>query len=458
MNGVNNVNNGVNNDSVEKSAMDGAMNRGRHRGAESPPRVIRGERCWWFLGAGGIARLRREHLTAEHTLRPAAERALREQGLFARPAYRSYSLTVLTSTHCNLGCAYCFQNVEQDPSGGNRPPRIGYSRLTSKTITAILDFTARRQAAAGLDRLVLMLFGGEPLLNPAGCLELLERAAPLGLRWTSMTSNGTLLTPDLARDLARLGLRDVQVTFDGDRRDHDRIRVRRTGGGTFDAIVRAMAEATAATEGITSADTPGDASGGRSGGTPGGTPGGTSGPGPRTAPLRWNIRVNVSHHNHQGIDDLIERLAAALDPARCALYFARVGDVGIGYRNDLAFSTDMAARFIRWQRRAIDLGFTVARPGVVTPCQACSFRDGRYGAVVNADGTLYSCWETVGKPGWQVGTVRDGYLPGDGVADRWISCEESYRYADDLSALTRFQDTVDAALLDHLDATGRLRA
>ncbi len=440
MNDVNDVNTDVNTGPVEKPAMDGAMNRGRHRGAEAPPRVIRGERCWWFLGAGGIARLRREHLTSEHTLRPAAERALREQGLFARPAYRSYSLTVLTSTHCNLGCAYCFQNVDQDPSGGNRPPRIGYSRLTSETITAIVDFTARRQAAAGLDRLVLMLFGGEPLLNPAGCLELLERAAPLGLRWASMTSNGTLLTPRLARDLVRLGLRDVQVTFDGDRRDHDRIRVRRTGGGTFDDIVRAMAEATAATEGM--------------GDTPGGASGGT--PGPRIAPLRWNIRVNVSHHNHQGIDALIERLAAALDPGRCALYFARVGDVGIGYRNDLAFSTEMAARFIRWQRRAVDLGFTVARPGVVTPCQACSFRDGRYGAVVNADGTLYSCWETVGKPGWQVGTVREGYLPE--VADRWISCEESYRYADDLSAVTRFQDTVDAALLDHLDATGRLRA
>ncbi|MGI5162415.1 radical SAM protein [Microbispora sp. CA-102843] len=396
------------------------MNKGQHRGPEARPRVIGGERGWWFLGPGGIARLKTHHLTPARELRPEAERVLRERGLFSPPAYRSYSLTVLTSTNCNLGCAYCFQNTAQDAAGGSRPPRIAYSRLTSATIDLILGFTRRRQAEAGLDSLVLMLFGGEPLLNPRACVELLERAGALGLRWASMTSNGTLMTVPLARRLAGLGLRDVQVTFDGDRADHDRIRVRRVGGGTFDDIVAAMAAMTAAT------------------------------------PIRCDIRVNVSHHNYARIDTLVERLGRDLDPSRCSLYFARVGDVGVGYDNDLIFSEDMAARFNRWQRRALELGFAVPRPRAHTPCQACSYRDGRYGAVVNADGTLSSCWETAGKPDWQVGTVRDGYLPADRTAGRWISCEESYQYAGDLSELTRFQDDVDAALLDYLSATGRL--
>ncbi|MFC6085106.1 radical SAM protein [Sphaerisporangium aureirubrum] len=396
------------------------MNRGRHRGVEARPRVLRGEHGWWFLGPGGVARLKDGHLTPDLTLRPAAERSLRERGLFDLPAYRTYSLTVLTSTNCNLGCAYCFQNVEQDTSGANRPPRIGYSRLTSGTITSVLEFAARRMAEGGMSGLGVMLFGGEPLLNPRGCRELLARAADYGLCWASMTSNGTLLTPALARQLSDLGLRDVQVTFDGDRDEHDAIRVRRTGGGTFDDIVRNMAAVTEAT------------------------------------PLRWGLRVNVSHHNHEGIDDLVERLGAALDPSRCAIYFARVGDVGIGYGNDLEFSGDMAASFIRWQRRALELGFSVPRPRTIDPCQACSYADGKYGAVVNADGTLSSCWETAGKPGYQVGTVRDGYLPRERTEGKWISCEEFYEYAEDLSALTRFQDTVDAALLDYLSATGRL--
>ncbi|GAA4211340.1 radical SAM protein [Microbispora amethystogenes] len=397
------------------------MIEGSDREDEASPRLIRGERGWWFLGPGGIARLGDGHLTPARTLRPDVERGLREQGLFTVRPSRSYSLTVLTATACNLGCAYCFQNVEQD-DGGTRPPRIASVRLTSGVIAEILDFVGRRQAESGLDGLVLTIFGGEPLLNPRGCRELLERAAGYGLRDAVMVSNGTLLTARVARQLAGLGLRSVQVTFDGDRPDHDRIRVRRTGGGTFDAIVGAMAAMTEATS------------------------------------VRCDLRVNVSARNVAGIDALVERLAAGLDPARCSIHFARVGDAGVGYEETLAYSDDLADRFIRWQRRALDLGFAVPRPHVRRPCNACSYRDGKYGAVVNPDGGLYSSWTTAGRPGWRVGTARDGYLPRERTEDLWATCEDTYGRPDDTRAAASFRDRVDAAHLDHLSATGRLRA
>ncbi|MFE9424097.1 radical SAM protein [Kitasatospora sp. NPDC006697] len=385
-------------------------------------RILKGERHWWFLGPdGSVARLRDGQLTPDGALRPGAERRLRERGLLTAPARRSYSLTVLTSTHCNLGCGYCFQNTAQDPAGGSRPPRISQSRLTSETITSILAFTERRMAAAELSRLRILLFGGEPLLNPRGCLELLERAADSGLASAWMISNATLLTPRLARQLAERKLASVQVTFDGDRPDHDRIRVRRAhGGGTFDTIVRNLARATEA----------GD--------------------------LRWLLRVNVSHETIDGIDALIDRLAGALEPARCTLYFAQVGDVGVGYANDLLHSGGLSARFSGWQRRALDLGFTVSRPRAHQTCPTCGHRDGRYGAVVSADGTLASCWETAGKPDWEVGTVDAGYLPAERTEDRWVACEDLYRRDEDRRTLAAFHDSVDAALLDYLDETGRL--
>ncbi|MER7706985.1 radical SAM protein [Kitasatospora sp. NPDC097605] len=390
--------------------------------AEGGVRLLQGERNWWFLGpGGGLARLRPGQLTADGALRPGTERRLREHGLLTAPAPRSYALTVLTSTHCNLGCGYCFQNTGQDEDGGSRPPRIARKRLTSRTITDILDFTRRRMADAGLEQLRILLFGGEPLLNPRGCLELLERAADHGLASAWMISNATLLTPALAERLAERGLRSVQVTFDGDRPDHDRIRIRRTeGGGTFDAIVGNLARASEA------------------------------------SPLRWQLRVNVSQETHLGVEALIDRLAGALDPARCTLYFAQVGDVGVGYGNDLRHTRELSDRFTRWQRRALDAGFTVARPQAHRPCATCGHGDGRYGAVVSADGTLASCWETAGKPDWEVGTVTAGYLPAAHTRDRWVGCEDLYRREDDRRTLAAFHDTVDAALLDYLDETGRL--
>lgn len=394
----------------------------RHLLTAPRPRVVRGADCWWFLGPGGIAKLTEGHLTPDGRLRPTAEDALRAGGLFTVAAYRSYSLTVLTSTACNLGCGYCFQNTGQDVSGGTRPPRIDTASLRTDTITAILDFTADRMRAAGLDRLALMIFGGEPLLNPRGCLELLRRSAEHGLAGAAMTTNGVLLTPTIAVRLAELGLRTAQLTFDGDRDDHDRIRVRRSrrDTATFDTIVTNLARASEVTD------------------------------------IGWTLRVNVSHLNHHGIGDLVDRLAERLDPARCALDLAWVGDIGIGYHNELSRTDDLAAAFGRWQRHALDLGFQVPRPGPDRPCQACSFRDGRYGAVVNADGTLSSCWETAGKPGWTVGTVADGYQPTTETEPRWTSCYAEHQFVDSADSTWRFQDRVDAELLDYLSTTGRL--
>ena len=383
-------------------------------------RVLRGERSWWFLGPGGVARLGSRHLTSDGQLRPDAQRYLQDRGLLTAAPARSYSLTVLTSTDCNLGCGYCFQNTSQDPAGGSRPPRIAHARLTPEVITSVLRFAERQMAAAGLAKLKILLFGGEPLLNPRGCVELLARAAGFGLTSASMISNATLLTPSLATELAGLGLRSIQVTFDGDRDDHDRIRVRRSHGGTFDSIVRNVVRASA------------------------------------VAPICWTLRVNVSHRSYPGIDALVERLAAAVDPARCSIYFARVGDVGVGYANELRHGGELPASFVRWQRRALDLGFRVSRPRAGVPCATCGFGDGRYGAVVNADGVLSSCWETAGKPGWEVGSVRTGYLPSARTRDRWVACGDLYQYSEDGAALASFRDTVDAALLDYLDQTGRL--
>lgn len=383
-------------------------------------RLIQGRDHWWFLGPGGIAKVQPAHLDGAGALTGRAESSLRSAGLYDVAAFRVYSLTVLTSTDCNLGCGYCFQNTGQDVTGGSRPPRIKHARLTSETIGEILRFTGQRMAEANLERLGIMLFGGEPLLNLRGCKELLSRAADYGMKSAQMISNGVLLTPLVARELGDRGLRTIQITFDGDQADHDQIRVRRSGGGTFDAIVDNIARAS------------------------------------EVSSVRWELRVNVSHHTRPGISTLIERLADRLDPKRCALYFTRIGDIGVGYENELLHSGELALEFAGWNRQALQAGFRIPMPRAHGSCQACSYRDGRWGSVVNPDGTLYSCWETSGKPDWEVGSLAEGYLPAEETAGRWVGCGHEYQFSEGQAALQRFADTVDAAVLDELSAAGRL--
>lgn len=391
-----------------------------HVELRSGARILAGKKNHWFLGRGGVARIGAGQLTSDGRLTPRAEHRLRELGLFSAPQNRLYSLTVLTSTDCNLGCGYCFQNTGPDLKGGNRPPRIVHSRLKSQQTTSILDFAARQMDAGGLDKLSILLFGGEPLLNPRGCLELLTRAADYNLVRAWMISNTTLLTPELARDLWDAKLRHIQVTFDGDRPDHDRIRVRRSNGGTFDAIVHNMVRASEAT------------------------------------PMSWVLRVNVSHRTYRGVDSLLTRLAGELDVSRCTVSFDQIRDMGVGYDNDLDYTRNVSSYFSRWQRQALELGFRVPRPRAAEECRTCGYGDGRYGAVVNADGTLASCWETAGKPGYEVGTAATGYLPAEQTRERWLQCADRYDPSPDAPEVKAFRDAVDAALLDYLSETGRL--
>jgi uncharacterized protein len=385
------------------------------------PRLVKSADGWWFIGNRTWTLLKAEHVGPDGRVRRDVDEFLREKGAYRPRTPRAFTLTVLTSTACNLGCGYCFQNTALDPTGGSRPLRIAARGLRTETIDQIIEFTADRMSRAGLDRLALVLFGGEPLLNPRGCLELLRRAATVGLgpRMATMTTNGVLLTPQLATELNAAGLSGVQVTFDGSRVDHDQIRIQHDGGPTFDTIVDNVSRATAVTD------------------------------------LLWNLRVNVSHHNFPRIGELVGQLRDRVVPRRCAITFAWVGDAGFGYGNQLRHADEVCDAFVDWTVAALEAGFRVVRPSMRTTCQICSVPGGRHGAVVNADGTLYSCWQSAGKPEMQVGTVHSGYLDVTDVADRWVTCGYEYQQADS-ELVSTFQDRVDGRVLDYLRATGRL--
>ena len=72
---------------------------------------------------------------------------------------------------------------------------------------------------------VLLFSGGEPLLRP-DVLELIAYARTKGLR-TVLSTNGTLITPEMAEALAKVGLHYVGISLDGATADtNDRFRGR----------------------------------------------------------------------------------------------------------------------------------------------------------------------------------------------------------------------------------------
>src|SRR4051812_46792407 len=147
-------------------------------------------------------------------------------------------ITVLTTLQCNFACDYCFQGDHGDYNKFA-------DKMTPETAARVAAWIERELDRVRPERLVIMFFGGEPLLNlPAmydiagrGAAAARARGVDIGL---SIITNGLLLTPDVVDRMVPLGLKAVKITLDGDRDTHDRMRPLRGGQGTFDRIVENM--------------------------------------------------------------------------------------------------------------------------------------------------------------------------------------------------------------------------
>ncbi|MFF7726798.1 radical SAM protein [Streptomyces sp. NPDC008001] len=385
-------------------------------------RIIKGEGCYWAVGSHSVARLPSPAVDADGTPVEEAQELLRRSGIDQDRGTSIYHVTALITTKCNLACSYCFQNMEIPPAGRKGVPvRIPGATLDAARIDDILGFVDRQMHRYGARELDVMLFGGEPTLHMDMCLRLLTGARSLGPVTASMISNGTLFTVADMRRLEAAGLRSVQVTLDGDAATHDRSRITVGGHGTFEKIMHNLQAASRHTE------------------------------------IAWQLRVNLTAETIAGADTLIDRIAARLDPAKCAFSFALVNDPGLGYAGAMAHSPALARRVGTLYEHAVAAGFVVPVPSTA-PCVACGEVGGRSGAVVNADGTLYSCWESAGRAGMEVGTVAEGYLSEELVVSRWVACEYNARRRTDPQAEQDYRDTLDALVLDSLYRKGRLGA
>ena len=127
------------------------------------------------------------------------------------PSLRYLELQLLHQ--CNLRCRHCYL-------GPPRPERL--------TLAEALGLTREFSERGGLR---LLVSGGEPLLYPE-LAEYLSETVELGLRRILIT-NGTLIT---ARNISGLKVEEIQISLDGWRQGHERLR----GSGTFDPVLRGI--------------------------------------------------------------------------------------------------------------------------------------------------------------------------------------------------------------------------
>jgi uncharacterized protein len=144
-------------------------------------------------------------------------------------------LTITTTMDCNLACYYCYEERSAE-------------QLSLADIPAIVDLARNRLRHSGKRSLHVDWYGGEPLLNveflEAASLALQSLCAEEGIAYhASVISNGTCWPAEVGDFVHRHRLRQVQVSFDGLRRHHNRRRRYRgsaaagTAGSSFDEAI-----------------------------------------------------------------------------------------------------------------------------------------------------------------------------------------------------------------------------
>ncbi len=108
---------------------------------------------------------------------------------------------------CNLFCRHCYSRSEN---------RVYQNELTTDEALRLIDDLADFHVPA------LLFSGGEPLCRPDFPV-LARHAADRGIRVT-LSTNGTLITPETAEMIRSIGVSYVGISIDGMRDTHDRFR------------------------------------------------------------------------------------------------------------------------------------------------------------------------------------------------------------------------------------------
>jgi uncharacterized protein len=250
-----------------------------------------------------------------------------------------------------------------------------------------------RERLPGREHLSVQWFGGEPLAAISVIDSLSEAFMELATKENTtyaatVITNGYLLTSPVSALLARRGVQLVQITLDGDRSLHDRVRFQNRQQGSFDVILDNV----------------------------------------RYASLQMSIklRVHVAPYNLASVFSLLDTLAEEKMQSHIAqIYFAplfnyRPHMTGQPYATDgkrFMNARNFAEVQVQLLQKAAMAGFRIPDPLDVSYGVCTAVRESTL--VVDASGSLVKCYKDVGVADQAIGTLAEGVTNGP-MLQKWM--------------------------------------
>lgn len=152
---------------------------------------------------------------------------------------RITSFLVKVASRCNLDCDYCYVYHHADQSWRSMPKLLSleHQRMFAQRL-------AEHVAVQGLDRVAVILHGGEPLLAGHESIVAFSRAMRLAVGPdveldVGLQTNGLLLTDEVLDAFEEEGIA-VSLSMDGPRHAHDLHRTTRRGRSSFERVEAAL--------------------------------------------------------------------------------------------------------------------------------------------------------------------------------------------------------------------------
>ncbi|QNQ89395.1 radical SAM protein [Corynebacterium poyangense] len=295
---------------------------------------------------------------------------------YKSPPEQSYTITYIPGFSCNLSCEYCFQLDNQ----GTRPSgRDVWSNEKALQLTRIV-----KERCPGSCNLIVL--GGEPLVYKRQ-IDILYRKLKesLAIRVTLIT-NGTLLNENSIDWLKSINCRTVQVSIDGGPRGQDLFRKYRNHRNSYQDVLAGIRRLLAKN-------------------------------------FQVHIRVNIFSPEKQDIHNLIEDLGSLPEKNNLIISFVPV-DQTLSFKYQGLNENTLISAIRNFYENASARDLQCVAPLNHRGCAICDVKKGeelKHGIVLGPNSKLYSCWDTAGASGFEIGTLSNG-LSHDCTSSRWKTC------------------------------------
>lgn len=148
-----------------------------------------------------------------------------------------FELIINPTLACNFKCWYCYES-HQDTSS-----------IDNSGIDSIVLFVSDLLSSTEVKKIVLKFFGGEPLLAYKTVMKpILKRVQELTDKYgvelvSGVTTNGYFLSRERLEFLHSHCVQSLQITLDGNREQHNKVRFTSSKLGSYDRIVQNIHDA-----------------------------------------------------------------------------------------------------------------------------------------------------------------------------------------------------------------------